>query len=139
MPFTFISNGNRLAIRFVSSPWLNFRGFKLAYVVRTMKPSDDSPPENEYASAFNNDLVAVCSSKPIVTERINTKFPSPMLGSQRVAKNVTTNNVKIVNGVETLPHQYPFVVALLADDSFFCTGSLIDDVHVLTAGHCVEG
>jgi len=140
MPFTFVSKENRLAVRLVTSKWLNFRGFKMSYVVRAMKPSDDSPPENEYGSAFNNDLVAVCSSKPIVGERLNTKYQKEVTPfvQQTVSQNETHKIVRIVNGVETLPHQYPFMVGVLADESFFCGGSLIDPNHILTAAHCVD-
>lgn len=45
---------------------------------------------------------------------------------------------RIVGGNETLPHEYPWQVAILdANDEISCGGSVISDRHILTAGHCV--
>jgi len=43
----------------------------------------------------------------------------------------------IVNGQEAIPHEYPFMAALLNLQRQFCGGSLIDKNHILTAAHCV--
>lgn len=43
----------------------------------------------------------------------------------------------IVNGFEAVPHEYPFMAALMNRQRQFCGGSLIDDNHILTAAHCV--
>merc|ERR1711973_813857 len=52
------------------------------------------------------------------------------------AKRVT----KIVGGVETEAHEYPWQVGLSGGGSRpFCGGSLISKKHVLTAAHCTEG
>ncbi|KAH8371594.1 hypothetical protein KR093_008146 [Drosophila rubida] len=46
---------------------------------------------------------------------------------------------RIVGGQETRRHQYPWMVAVLFHGRFYCAGSLISDLYVLTAAHCVEG
>jgi len=52
---------------------------------------------------------------------------------------------KIVNGKETPKNAYPFMAALMRVSSYsnrprqFCGGSLIDESHILTAAHCIEG
>lgn len=45
----------------------------------------------------------------------------------------------MVGGVEAAAHSWPWSVALLRFDSYFCGGSLIDEEWVLTAAHCVYG
>lgn len=44
---------------------------------------------------------------------------------------------RIVGGVEVEDHKYPFVVPLKTyTDQFYCGGTIIDDLHVVTAAHC---
>jgi len=43
----------------------------------------------------------------------------------------------IVNGETAIPHEFPFMAALMNLNRQFCGGSLIDDNHILTAAHCV--
>ena len=45
---------------------------------------------------------------------------------------------RIIGGTTTDPHQYPFQVALMYLDYFFCGGALITRKHVLTAAHCTQ-
>ncbi|KAH8400947.1 hypothetical protein KR009_001969 [Drosophila setifemur] len=46
---------------------------------------------------------------------------------------------KIVGGQETRIRQYPWMAVINIHDRFYCSGSLINDLYVLTAAHCVEG
>lgn len=45
---------------------------------------------------------------------------------------------RIVGGWATEVNEYPWVVAVLQGDKFFCGGTLIADRYVLTAAHCVK-
>ena len=45
---------------------------------------------------------------------------------------------RIIGGTTANPHQYPFQVALMYLDYFFCGGALITMKHVLTAAHCTQ-
>lgn len=75
---------------------------------------------------MNTNVVAVCNRRPTTPQRHNDKL-------------LEKESAKIINGEVTVPHQYPFTVALLIDGRYFCSGTLIDDVNVITAAHCVEG
>jgi len=44
----------------------------------------------------------------------------------------------IVHGTDAPQGRWPWQVAILKDGSFICGGSLVDDVHVVTAAHCIE-
>jgi len=46
---------------------------------------------------------------------------------------------RITNGQPAAACQFPWQVAIIIDDQYFCGGSLISKNWVLTAAHCVEG
>ena len=89
------------------------------------------------------------SVRPQVTLYNQSPVPAPFLYHQAIAQPY------IVNGVEAIPHEFPFMVgcdcavcfcpqinisfqaALMNRNRQFCGGSLIDDNHILTAAHCV--
>lgn len=45
---------------------------------------------------------------------------------------------RIVGGKITIPHLFPWVVAILNKRNLHCGGTLINNRYVLTAGHCVK-
>jgi secreted trypsin-like serine protease len=45
-------------------------------------------------------------------------------------------NQRITGGYPAAPCQFPWQVALLIDNTYFCGGSLISSQWVLTAAHC---
>jgi len=77
--------------------------------------------------------------------------PSPTVhqcsynGNRRESLESLENTTRIVNGQETSRNAYPFMAALMRVSSYsnrprqFCGGSLIDESHILTAAHCIEG
>jgi len=71
------------------------------------------------------------SVRPQVTLYNQSPVPAPFLYHQAIAQPY------IVNGVEAIPHEFPFMAALMNRNRQFCGGSLIDDNHILTAAHCV--
>uniref|UniRef100_A0A0A9VXI6 Trypsin-1 n=1 Tax=Lygus hesperus TaxID=30085 RepID=A0A0A9VXI6_LYGHE len=44
---------------------------------------------------------------------------------------------RIVGGIESIPHEFPWMVKLKKKNTFYCGAALIADKYVLTAGHCV--
>lgn len=136
MPYTIVSKSNRMSIRFASSYLINFRGFKLSYVVR---------PENYNSTqAVGEGLSAVCDHEPMeIPKPVGETRPSMpedgLWSSSAVQKERGNSAQKIAATSEVTPHQYPFVVALLVDELYFCGGSIVDNQHVLTAAHCTDG
>ena len=48
--------------------------------------------------------------------------------------------MKIVGGVQTEVHEYPWQVGLVTGNSaIWCGGSIISKNYILTAAHCVHG
>jgi prostasin len=45
---------------------------------------------------------------------------------------------QVVGGEEAPEGSYPFIVSLDYYGQHFCAGSILDDRHILTAGHCVQ-
>jgi len=58
-------------------------------------------------------------------------------GPKSVPPTTVDSKNRIVGGTEARRGDWPFQVALLNNGRQFCGGSLIDDVHILTAAHCV--
>jgi len=50
-----------------------------------------------------------------------------------------STSVRVVGGVEAVPHSWPWMVSLQADGRHFCGGSLINKQWVLSAAHCAPG
>ncbi|XP_062707054.1 transmembrane protease serine 9 [Aedes albopictus] len=53
------------------------------------------------------------------------------------AKNGNPDTERIVGGHNADPNEWPWIAALFNNGRQFCGGSLIDNVHILTAAHCV--
>ncbi|XP_042893450.1 chymotrypsin BII-like [Penaeus japonicus] len=45
---------------------------------------------------------------------------------------------RIINGWTAEPHAYPYQAAISCYRFFLCGGSVVSDVHVVTAAHCVD-
>ncbi len=134
-PISIQSKGAELGVRFVSSlDFFNYRGFKMGYVVLrkpspptpTPAPSDPEAPNNSQgqndvgngedggisiANGNGNDISAICDYVPIT-------LPPESEGE------IPT---RVVGGAEAVPHEFPFMVAMLMDGESFCGGSLIDE------------
>lgn len=52
-------------------------------------------------------------------------------------RNIDLDTNRIVGGNIAQPNSWPWIVVLFNGGRQFCGGSLIDNIHVLTAAHCV--
>jgi elastase-2 len=69
---------------------------------------------------------------------LTTTFLISIFFSKVIFTPVNTTEAFIIDGVEHDESEFPNVARLFAgDDTDFCTGTLIDSTHVLTAAHCL--
>lgn len=65
-----------------------------------------------------------------------------VLLSQAEAGSLSDVDTKVTGGAEVKPGDVPFFVSLKTntpEKQFRCGGSIIDDRHIMTAAHCVNG
>ncbi|XP_020279968.1 proclotting enzyme-like [Pseudomyrmex gracilis] len=80
----------------------------------------------------------VSSSTTTFSSTLTTKSPIDNVSlSQCGAKNGNQDQERIVGGKNADPGEWPWIAALFNAGRQFCGGSLIDDIHILTAAHCV--
>lgn len=74
--------------------------------------------------------------KPPTTTKAPIDMPQIPIGSCG-AKNGFQDQGKIVGGHNAEVNEWPWIAALFNAGRQFCGGSLIDDIHILSAAHCV--
>ncbi|CAH0554048.1 unnamed protein product [Brassicogethes aeneus] len=74
-------------------------------------------------------------------EEESTPRPIPDIAKNCPVCNcgITHVNTRIVGGIETKVNMYPWMVALMYNNRFYCGASLINNRYILTAAHCVNG
>lgn len=68
-------------------------------------------------------------------------FIQKILASLNRSKGITVNEtMKIIDYLDESPahiHNWPFIVAIMLNDKYYCGGALISSECVLTSAHCV--
>ncbi|KAL1492965.1 hypothetical protein ABEB36_011121 [Hypothenemus hampei] len=114
----------------------------------TIPPLPTHPPSPNYPGLGTTPakLPSVITTKgttrkPIVTPattKPTTTRPSYDIGSAACgAKNGIQDQGKIVGGHNADVNEWPWIAALFNSGRQFCGGSLIDNIHILSAAHCV--
>lgn len=67
----------------------------------------------------------------------STKSSSTSCGISYVPPNLHTS-LRIVNGIESNPHSFPWAVSLRYRGMHDCGGVILDQWHILTAAHCLD-
>ncbi|XP_066158584.1 proclotting enzyme-like isoform X1 [Euwallacea fornicatus] len=114
----------------------------------TIPPLPTHPPSPNTPAAPSTPLIPsliittkATTKKPTnkpVTTKPTTQMPSydfanPACG----AKNGVQDQGKIVGGHNADINEWPWIAALFNGGRQFCGGSLIDNIHILSAAHCV--
>jgi len=141
-PFNVQSEANKMSIRFESSQFSNYRGFKLEYVV---KPEENFEVPSVYdgicGESYTLDPNWVPTTPAPTTEANTESYVSTDATTESYvpAEATTSEATRIIGDNPTQPHEYPWMVALLINGKSFCGGSIIDKRHILTAAHCTDG
>jgi len=93
-------------------------------------------PRDPQADLTQEELMKILNMGPQVSER----YPGHIRGTKSMVGEcgVPGPSDRIVGGTEATPHSWPWMAALVVDDSWFCGGTLISDEWVLTAAHCAK-
>jgi hypothetical protein len=127
--------------------------YSVRYCCPTVKNSTTTTT-NEIRDMFiNSNMNALVDNQPRAAQSKCGRAPSSTAQKTEVSSGflMTLFNAmlsKIINGVETRPNNWPWVVSigvryrgptgLWQNRTHICGGTLIEPSHVLTAGHCLE-
>lgn len=74
---------------------------------------------------------------PTTVKPSTTTTPTHFSNSDCGAKNGVQEDKRIVGGQSAALGEWPWIAALFNTGRQVCGGSLIDNIHILTAAHCV--
>ncbi|XP_023347415.1 trypsin-1 isoform X3 [Eurytemora carolleeae] len=95
--------------------------------------NEDDNDETKFIDENNDAIVGEFPIEFALAGNCGFRTPQPSV----TLYDKTGAQFYIVNGAEAVPHEYPFMAALMNRNRQFCGGSLIDANHILTAAHCV--
>lgn len=99
-------------------------------------------PDNFRGELLHSDGIA-CPLKLVA----HVRCPVPRCGTRLLQpggvvsrpRNERSGDKRVVGGKPSRPGAWPSIVALFRDGNFHCGGTLLSDVWVLSAAHCVDG
>ncbi|KAJ8967876.1 hypothetical protein NQ317_016088 [Molorchus minor] len=114
----------------------------------TIPPLPTHPPSPGFPAqspAATKPTKKPLTTKPTFRPPITTKppvispvpQPSPVASGSCGAKNGYQDQERIVGGHNADVNEWPWIAALFNGGRQFCGGSLIDNIHILSAAHCV--
>ncbi|CAH0723565.1 unnamed protein product, partial [Brenthis ino] len=95
-------------------------------------PSGPSGQEKGILEWINTWLTTTSTTSKPITNVPPEECPTCQCGIARTRR-------RIVGGYETKKLEIPWIVVLLYNGRFYCGGSVINDLYVLTAAHCTSG
>ncbi|XP_048248347.1 atrial natriuretic peptide-converting enzyme-like isoform X1 [Haliotis rufescens] len=120
---------NQLGYRIVHSTVFKAGSSRPAVV---LQPRNNNQDPRKIQSYFN--WTSSCSNN----EHVNIMCEDPICGTRPA---VYPNALRIVGGDEVRPGTWPWLVSLHggSGQKFFCGGSVINELFILTAAHCIGG
>ncbi|XP_050680302.1 trypsin-1-like [Leptidea sinapis] len=106
-----------------------------AALCHTSEPTPEDGKEKGLIDWISNWLGSTTSSPPPIQLPANdppSDCPACQCGIARTRR-------RIVGGSETKRLELPWMVALLYGGRFYCGGSVISDLYIMTAAHCTSG
>ncbi|KAJ8918694.1 hypothetical protein NQ315_015014 [Exocentrus adspersus] len=104
----------------------------------TIPPLPTHPPSPGYPTHPRKPVIT--TKPPYKPPVVPTKPPpvaGPAAGGSCGAKNGYQDQERIVGGHNADVNEWPWIAALFNGGRQFCGGSLIDNIHILSAAHCV--
>lgn len=101
----------------------------------TSRPTMTTWPTRSTFPAWSSSTTMRTTYQPAVTPAKPAEITP--INSQCGTRNIMLDTERIVGGDNAAPNAWPWIVVLFNGGRQFCGGSLIDNIHVLTAAHCV--
>jgi len=103
-------------------------------VTTPVPPAGDSKPKPKPTRPPS---IPSYPTRPTAVTTTTTTSRPPSFDASCGAKNGYQDQERIVGGHNADPGEWPWIAALFNGGRQFCGGSLIDDIHILSAAHCV--
>lgn len=107
----------------------------------TIPPLPTHPPSPGYPTIAPTNQPSQTWPKPKPTKPATnpptTNYPASIADASCGAKNGLQDQERIVGGHNADIGEWPWIAALFNGGRQFCGGSLIDNIHILSAAHCV--
>ncbi|XP_070504277.1 proclotting enzyme-like [Chironomus tepperi] len=106
--------------------------------VTTQRPSGTTwatkPPSQQFTLSTTKKPSLITTTPENIFDKDDVPFGSDVGCG---AKNGNMDQNRIVGGQNADPLEWPWIAVLFNGDRQFCGGSLIDDIHILSAAHCI--
>jgi hypothetical protein len=88
-------------------------------------------------SEKNNVIIVRCERPKCGTSRV-LEMEQETPHRRESPGEVEVGSARIVGGIDALPMEFPFMVAIFKDGNFHCGGSIFNEMWIITAAHCLK-